>query len=81
MAFIWASHEATPVSHACAVASGIPTNPQINERVDMLISSLRNFWDLDLESLGIIPSLLELHVYSLPDVLCMLHVTCMWTHQ
>ena len=24
--------------------------------------------------------MLELHVYSLPDVLCMLHVTCMYVN-
>lgn len=57
------SCEATPVSHACVVISGVPTNPQINERDDMLVRSLRDFWDL--ESLGISRSPTDGHGSSL----------------
>ena len=49
------SLEANPVSHACMVISGIPTNLIIDEKGDnMLVSSLRDFWEL--ESLGITQS-------------------------
>ena len=46
------SLEPSPVSHTCIVIGGVPTNPFINEKGDnMLVSSLRDFWEL--ESLGI----------------------------
>ena len=42
------SLEASPVSHACMVIGGVPTNTIINEKGDnMLVSSLHDFLELE----------------------------------
>ena len=46
------SHETNDVSHACMVISWIPANPIFDEKNDILVNSLRQFWNV--ESLGIL---------------------------
>lgn len=46
------SHETNDVSHARMVISGIPANPKFDEKNDVLVNSLRQFWNV--ESLGIL---------------------------
>ena len=46
------SSETNDVSHACMVVSGIPANPIFDEKNDILVNSLRQFWNV--ESLGIL---------------------------
>ena len=58
------SFEPSPVSHACIVIGGVPTNPIIDEKGDnMLFSSLCDFWEL--ESLGIAYSPVDSCEFSL----------------
>ena len=46
------SHK-TNVSTACTVINGIPNSPRFDEQNDGVVSSLREFWEV--ESLGIAP--------------------------
>ena len=40
------------VIHACVVIRGVPVNPTFNSKNDVLVKSLREFWNV--ESLGIL---------------------------
>ena len=46
------SGEMNNVSHACVVISGVPVNPTFDSKNDVLVKSLREFWNV--ESLGIL---------------------------
>ena len=47
----------TNLSTACLVINGVPNNLKYNEQDDVLVSSLREFWEI--ESLGIAPPTAE----------------------